>query len=126
MPRQMTLEPNPQYVPKGKDAAETAALKAAFETVKARGRVTVAYAQAMENIRLSGGMYVPIVQEDAEIVTTIRPRTVDDWSNDELKTFLINAGLTLEKRVKRADLIMLVQRKLDEVEVADDEGTTPE
>ena len=40
----------------------------------------------------------------------------------QLKVMLASLGIKTEKKMKRVDMIGLIQRKLDEIEVEDDEG----
>ena len=113
MPRMMTIEANPNYQP------ETPEQRAAWAAAKAGGRKTVAYVTAMENIRQSGGLYVPIMPDEAEVQAA--PRRLEDYSMEELKLTGINLGIKTEKRMKKADWIALIRRKLDEVDVGDED-----
>jgi hypothetical protein len=105
MPLMVTIVPNPAY-PK-KESAE----------FKAAAPVKLAYIQAMENIQRSGGLYV---LEAVEPKTTVPgPRALEDMGNDELKVMLVSLGVKTQKQMKRDDMIGLIRRKLDEIEVDD-------
>lgn len=111
MPQMVTLIPNPEY-------RADAATKASFEAAKKRGPFQVDYPTALENVKLSGGMYK--IQQD-EAAQTTAPRQLEDMSNEELKLLMLQTGITPQKQMKRAEIIKAIQIKLGEVEITDDE-----
>lgn len=114
MPKLVKIEVNPEF------KAQTAQEKAALEAAKKSGQIEVSFATAMENIRQSGGLYrvVPTIQPEA----AAKPRRLDEMPNDELKLMMLNLGIKTEKQMKRADIISLIQTRLDAVEVLEDEA----
>lgn len=117
MPRMVKLTPNPAFVPA--DAAQ----KAVFEKIKKDPIKTVPYITAVQNVRLSGGMF------KIDAGTMPQPEGMVDEGPDlekmtvgQLKVMLASLGIKTEKKMKRVDMIGLIQRKLDEIEVEDDEG----
>lgn len=111
MPKMVTIEINPTFSPTD---------KAAFEKAKKRGPQIVTYVSAMEAVKLSKGMYRIASAEPASIeVPSVR---LEDKTNDELKQMMLALGIKTEKQMKRSDIIALIRKRLDEIEVVDDEG----
>lgn len=112
MPKMVRIGANKDYRP----TAETAV---AFAAIKKAGEIEVPYLTAIENCRNSGGMYA-IMPEKAP--TKVKVDTdLNELSNQELKVMMLNLGIKTEKVMKRTDIIALIERKLDSVEVVDGE-----
>lgn len=117
MPRMVKLAPNLAFVPA--DAAQ----RAQFEKIKKDPIKTVPYITAVQNVRLSGGMFRIDAgsQPQPEGLVDEGP-DLEKMTSGQLKVMLASLGIKTEKKMKRADMIGLIQRKLDEIEVDDDEG----
>lgn len=113
MPKFVKIAPNPDYRPKDADDRK------AFDQAKKKGAQNVAYVTATENIRNSGGMF-QIVAQKAPAAEIPKPK-LSDMSNEELKIMLLSLGIKTEKQMRRSEIITLIERKLDAVEVVDDE-----
>lgn len=112
MPKMVTLIPNPAYA--GKDAAS----KAAYEAAKAKGAITVDYPTALENVKLSGGLYT--MQDDSSAAPVTAARELEDMPDDELKLMMLQSGIAPEKQMKRSQIIAAIREKLSEIEVVDE------
>lgn len=113
MPLMVKINVDPNFKP------ETAAEKAAFSQAKKNGDVRVPYSTALENIKISNGMY-RIVQESAAAA----PKSFDpdNASDDELKLMLASVGAKLEKGMTRPDAVHIVRSALAEFQFSSDEG----
>lgn len=116
MPRMLKIGPNDNFK-LSKDASPDE--KAAWAKIKAERPKLVSYVSAMEAIRNSGNMYRTIIDDYPE-PTEPGPRRLEDYTLDELKVMLISLGIKTEKQMKRDDVIGLIRRKLDEVEISDE------
>lgn len=93
---------------------------AAWEAATARGPVEVPYGTALEAVRNSNGLY-RMVEEAEEAAVASPALSVDAMDDLSLKLTAASLGLTLKKKMKRADLVDLVKRRLDAVELVDDD-----
>jgi hypothetical protein len=106
-----TLVVNPEFKPEPSQ-------KAAHEEAKKKGPlVDLPYVTALENVRLSQGMYMlkPTAAEQAA-----KPRELEDMTNDELKLLMLNTGVKTEKQMKRPEIIKSIRLKLAEIDIVDD------
>lgn len=110
MPQMMKIEVNPEY------KATTPADKEQLELAKSKGDLEVTYQTGVEAIKLSKGLYRQ-KEEEAAVLPVAR---LEDKSIEELKVMLVGLGIKTEKQMKRTDIIGLIQRKLDEIEVLDE------
>lgn len=113
MPKLVKIGPNPAFKPADADQ------KAAFEAAKKKGAFTVPYVTAAENIKRSGGMFQFIQEQEAP--AEIETQRLEDKPTDELKVMMLSLGIKTEKQMRKSDIIMLIRKKLDEVEVIEDE-----
>lgn len=117
MPKSIKIGPNDLYrLPP--DA--TPEQKAAWKAIKEERPRVVPYVTAMENIQNSGNMYRTIIEPDEGEMLVPGPRRLEDYSIEELKVMLVSLGIKTAKQMRRADIVDLVRRKLDEIEVADE------
>lgn len=118
MPHIVTIEPNPDYKPAPAD-------KAAFEAVKARGPVKTDISTAMDNMRRSKGMYrlatAAPVAEPASMV-----KRLEDHENSELVAMALGLGIKIEKQMKKSELVAFLQKKIDAVDIIDDDEPAAE
>jgi len=113
MPLMTEIAANPAFKPS--DAAETKA----FEAVKKTGTIALDYVTALENVKLSKGMYAfvtPKAQPDASA-----PRTLEDMTGEELEIMMLQSGVTPQKQMKRAEVIKAIRLAMDAVMIEDDD-----
>lgn len=113
MPLEATLGVNPSYKPVEK------AQIAAYEIAKKKGNFKTDYANAMECLRNSDGLY-RIVPEDAAPVAA-GPRLLEDMTSEELKIMMLQSGVTPQKQMKRAEVIKAIRIAMDAVTIEDDD-----
>jgi hypothetical protein len=118
MPKMLKVGPNPNFNPKDPDQ------KAAFAKIKVERPRLLAYVTAMENIRLSGGMY-SIISDDVEPAPAAA-RTLEDHSIEELKVMMLQVGVKPMKQMTKAGIIASIRKALDAVDVVADEETDAE
>ena len=112
MPKLVTLAVNSAF--QGKNAEQ----KEAFEAAKKKGPIKgISYVTAMENIKRSGGMY-QLMTAEPKAVPSIG---LADMDLKQLKIMLASFGIKPEKQMRKSDVIRLLERKLDEVEIEEDE-----
>lgn len=114
MPKMLKIGANPDWRSSGA-AGEAETMKA----IKAAGPLEVPYLTALENIRASNGMYR--VLPDTEPVKVKVDTDLNELSMQELKVMMLNLGVKTAKQMTRAQVIALIEKKLDEVEITDDE-----
>jgi len=114
MVKMVLLEPNPDYS-KGMVGAASAKAKKDLAALKP---IKVPYVTAVENIRNSKGLYRFGQEKEVVVPTSL---SLEDRPIEELKAMLVTLGLKIEKKMKKADIITLIRRKLDEIEVVDDD-----
>tara|TARA_R110000868_G_scaffold237132_9_gene491608 strand:- start:20736 stop:21095 length:360 start_codon:yes stop_codon:yes gene_type:complete len=119
MPKQVTIIANPAF-----DAKTAADKKIMADMAKAGGRV-VSYQTALENIRNSGGMYMlkPDQEQGAAAAPAVAP-SLQDMPSRDLKIMMLQLGIKTEKQMQRSDIIKLIEKKLDEVDVIEDDETS--
>jgi protein subunit release factor A len=78
--------------------AETPEQKAALAVAKKAGGFECDHSVAIDNIRMSGGLY-RLVQDEAAQIEAVKPRTLEDFSNDELKVMMLPADPNDDKNV---------------------------
>jgi hypothetical protein len=113
MPTMTKIEVDPAF------KAATEDQKRALADAKKAGQIEVDLSTAIDNIKLSGGMY-RLVQDEAVQIEAVKPRTLDDFGNDELKVMLLNLGIKTEKRMTRDQIISLIRTRLDTIEVVEE------
>jgi hypothetical protein len=112
----VTLIPNPDFKP------ETEAQKAAFVAAKKAGPVErVPMVTAVENIKLSGGMYM--IKADVAPAPSVATMDLDSMATEELKLMMLRVGVTPQKQMKRPEVIKAIRLKLEEIDIADDDGS---
>lgn len=93
-----------------------------WEAASAAGTLTMTWATAAENVRLSKGLYEFVPEKKAEVEIKVGGMSVDEMSNAELKLMAVKLGKTIRKKsITRKDLVRLVQDALDAVEVIEDD-----
>jgi len=112
MPKMVKMVLNRSYKP------ETAAEKKAVENFQP---FTCAYVQAIENIHNSKGMLTIASEEPG--TQAPGPRRLEDMTPEELKVMLVSLGIRTQKQMKRSDVEALIRRKLDEVDVVEDDAS---
>ena len=111
----VTLIPNPDF------EADTPEKKAAYADVKKRGPIDrVSMATALENIRLSGGMYRIKPEGVPEASAPLKAMSLDDMSNEDLKVMMLKLGVVPQKQMKRPEVIKMIRLKLAEVEITEE------
>jgi hypothetical protein len=95
--------------------AETDADKKAVEAAKRAGSITVPYVTALENIKLSRGLYALV--ENVATAPQPGPRALEDMDYEELKLMMLTAGVTPQKVMKREDIIKSIRSKLAAIEI---------
>lgn len=111
----VTLIPNPNFEPSTKEQKEV------FEGVKKRGPLErVAYVVAIDNIRLSGGMYMIKPEGAPEASVPTQGMSLEDMSNDDLKIMMLKVGVVPQKQMKRPEVIKAIRLKLAEVEITEE------
>lgn len=115
MPKMVKIGPNPDWRAAGQPAGAAEVMKA----IKDAGPIEVPYLTALENIKTSGGMYR--VLPESEPVKVKVDTDLNDLSSQELKVMMLNLGVKTSKQMKRSEVIAVIEKKLDEVEIADDE-----
>jgi hypothetical protein len=118
MPTTVKLAVNPSF------KAESQAQKDALAAAKSKGAIECDYVTAMENIRLSGGLYAIVTQE--AVATTPGPRRLEDMDSDELKAMMLTAGVVPQKQMKRAEVIKAIRLKLEGIKIVDEDETGAE
>lgn len=119
MPKMVKIAANPDWRAAG-SPEEKAAASAAMTAIKKAGPVEVSYLTAIENIRTSGGMY-RILPDVAPVKVKV-DTDLNELSMQELKVMMLNLGVKTEKQMARRDVIALIERKLDDVQIVDDEA----
>lgn len=111
MPKIVTLEPNPEY--DHKSSAE-------YIAIKKRGSFKVPHLTAIENIRMSKGMYsiAPEKKNKAQRINV----DLEDMDPEDLKVMMLSLGVKTTKVMKRPDVIRLIRSKLEGVEIVEDDG----
>lgn len=111
MPKLVKVAASDDYKPANAEA------KAAYEAAKKAGVKSMPYVTAMENIKLSDGMFKIVAEEQALSVSV---QSLEDKSNEELKVMLVSLGIKTEKQMRRPDIIRLIRSKLEDIEVIDE------
>tara|TARA_R110000851_G_scaffold308778_1_gene467897 strand:+ start:28882 stop:29223 length:342 start_codon:yes stop_codon:yes gene_type:complete len=111
MPKIVTITANPDF-DKPRDQE--------FLAIKKAGPKKVSYQTAMENIRLSEGRYSIMPERDE------KPKRINvelsDMSPQDLKVMLVSLGIKTEKKMKRSDVLTLIRKRLDDVEIEEDDA----
>lgn len=115
MPKTVTIEVDPAFpAPKSGDG------KAAYDSAKAKGPLTVSFVAAQEAVKLSGGMY-RIRPEGQAPLPSAPP--LQSLPTEELKRmYFAMGGKVSEKPIKRSEIITFISSKMDAFEVLDDEA----
>ncbi len=127
--KMVRVGPNPNYKlpalkanPSQEDKDAWNALKASWAAVKESRIMSLPYVTAMENLRLSGGMYA-ILPDAAPVATASAIRLPEEMTADELKLTALQLGVDLRKPMKKADLITAVRKAMDAVQLMDDDDS---
>lgn len=113
MPKMMKLRVNPAFKP------TTPAEKSALESALKKGSFDVDYQTAIENVRLSNGLYEIVTA--AAATAQHNPLDLEGMKADDLKVMMLRMGITPLKQMRRAEIIKAIRQKMDAVEVVDDE-----
>ena len=107
------------------DAAAHKNLVASWDAIKAGGVKEVPIVGANEALQLSKGMYEILAAEEAPKTATaiLMP---EDMSPDELKLTALQLGVDLKKPMKKAELVALVRKAMDNVQLLDDDSEEDE
>lgn len=114
MPKMVTVIPNKHFVFQG-DAAQKAAQKKIFDALKPH---KVSYIQARENLRAMKGML--LIEEDDPKPSDPGFTPLQDRSIAELKVMMASMGVKTEKQMTKSEIVALITKKLDDIEVTDD------
>lgn len=107
---------------KPKSFADVAFTEAEWKEAQKLGPISVFPGTALENIRLSKGLYQFEAPKKQEVDLKIGGMSLHDMSSTELKLTAARLGVTIRKKnIKRSELIGLVQSKLDDIAVEDDD-----
>ena len=117
MPKMVSIGANPDWRPSGESAD---ADKALFAAIKKQPPLRVDYLTALENCRASGGMY-RILPETQPVKVKV-DTDLNELPLQELKVMMLNLGVKTSKQMKRSEVITLIEKKLDKVEILDDKG----
>lgn len=111
MPQMVKIELNPDF------KSDDAKIQAAYNDLKKSKPPTleVSYLTAKENVALSGGMYR--IAADRPKGVKANPRALEDMDSEELKLILVSMGIKTQKQMRRDDVIRLVSKKMDEIEI---------
>jgi len=112
MVKMVTIEPTPGFRPKEEERAQ-------FSDIKKRGKLRMSYISAIENIRMSHGMYSMAPEKKPE--PTVTAARLEDMPIAELKLLMLQTGIKTQKKMARSEIISLIYKKLEEVEITDDE-----
>lgn len=112
MPKMVKIAPNPDF----KIGADT---KDAYEAAKKKGAFEVPYITAIENVRRSGGMY-KILAEKTPVAAPSGPWH-EGKSNADLLAMLLSLGIKTEKQMTRSQIVSLIERKMETVEIVPEE-----
>lgn len=120
MPKMVTIGPAAGFKVVTKGQEKAVQIKA-FTLIEAKGDVRVSYQTAIQNIKLSGGMYeiktdLPTSEVKADIEVGLNDRSLQD-----LKVMMLSLGIETKKQMKKADVVGLIQAKLDETDITEDE-----
>ena len=93
-------------------------LAAAAKSLKLPGGKTMDYATAMENVRLSNGLYE--IEQEAPVAPAVSgPRDLEDMTVEELKLIIVQSGVKVEGKAKKADVIAAIRAKMDQIDIED-------
>jgi hypothetical protein len=115
MAKIVRIGPNPNFRPSKDQAADWA-------LIKGQAPKQMTYVSAMENVKLSGGMYaiLPDPQTGPSIGMAIR--MPEEMTRDELTLTALQLGIDMtRKQMKKAELIKAVRLKMDAVVLLDDD-----
>lgn len=118
MPKMVHITHNPDFRV-DKSAPDADAQTKALAEVKKAAPVRVDYVTALENIRISKGMYR--ILPEAQPVKVQVDSNLAEMSLQELKVMMLNLGVKTTKQMSRSQVITLIEKKLDEVELVEDE-----
>jgi hypothetical protein len=113
MPKMLSIGPNPDYKP------ATPEQKDQWAAIRGQPLRRLPYITAMENVRLSGNMYVPF--PDGEAVMAPEPRRLEDMEIDQLKVMLLSLGIKTEKRMTKAQVVGLIRNRMSDIDIVEGE-----
>jgi hypothetical protein len=118
MPKMVSIGANPDW--RADSKSETAVKdRETMKAIKKAGPLRLPYISALENIRSSGGMYR--ILPESEPVKVKVDTDLNELSNQELKVMMLNLGVKTDKQMSKSAIISLIEKKLDEVTITDDE-----
>lgn len=89
--------------------------------IKGEQPKTLAYVTAMENVKLSGGMYAILPDEGAQTVA-VGVRMPEDMTRDELVLTALQLGVDMSKKqMKKAELAKAVRLAMEKVALLEDD-----
>lgn len=109
MPKTVTIRPAKGF------KSDDPAAKALHKSLKPK---VVSYQTALENCRLSGGMYEIAPEKTAPAASQLP--TLEDMSLDDLKVLMLQTGIKTEKQMTRSQVITAIRGKLEKVELTED------
>lgn len=109
MPKTVTIRPAAGF------KTDDPAAKALHKSLKPK---VVSYQTALENCRLSGGMY-EIAPEKNTPVASQAP-ALEDMDLSDLKVLMLQSGIKTEKQMTRSQVIVAIRKQLEKVELVED------
>lgn len=115
MVKVVRIGPTPGFKP-SKDQAE------AWEKIKGQSPKSLPYVSAMENVKLSGGMYAILPDLTAAPSVGSAIKMPEEMSRDELTLTALQLGIDMSrKQMKRAEIVKAVRLKMSEVVLLEDD-----
>lgn len=112
MPKMVTVVPDPTFSPSNAEE------KKRYEGLKPQ---TVAWVQAIENVRAFKGMLM--IAEEAPSQGEASIRRLEDMSAEELKIMMLTLGIRpTKKKMDRSEIITSIRTKMDALEVEEDDA----
>lgn len=114
MPLVVKVVPDPDWKPEGTEAEKSAQM-AIYKGLKP---LEMAYTQAVENVQAHKGRLKIVKKEDEKAAPAMVP--LEDRSLQDLKEMMLSLGVKTEKQMTRSQVIQVIRKKLDAVEVVED------
>lgn len=92
--------------------------RAAYALAKSQGVKTMDIQTATDNVRLSGGMY-EILPENQPNAVEVRVPELEDLTLDQLKVMMLQTGITPQKVMTKAQVIATIRSKLAAVQITE-------
>lgn len=115
MAKIVRIGPTPNFKP-SKEQVDT------WAKIKGENPKSLPYVSAMENVKLSGGMYSLLPDAAEGPAPGVAIRMPEEMSRDELTLTALQLGVDMSrKQMKKAEIIAAVRQKMDAVVLLDDE-----